>query len=245
MQKIRAVVFDVYKTLIDIQTDEESLDSYLFLSRWLSYHGVEIDAVRLRLRYMELCREEIARSINPYPDFDIGKVFRTILLDSRLLNLDVASKSGELALLFRMLTTKFISVRPGAVQLLSSLKGKAKLGVVSNAQRLFTIPELARFNLVDCFDAVTFSSDVGARKPDRKIFLSLLNAISVAPEAAVFVGDNMFDDVYGASSIGMKTVWINRDGKPADPEMTGFTKPDYEIRDESYETLSEILQSLL
>ena len=245
MAKIRAVVFDVYKTLLDIQTDEESLGSYGFLSQWLSYHGVEIDGIRLRQRYKELCREEIARSFAPYPDFDIGKVFSAILLDAELPKPDVASKSRELALLFRILTTKSISVRPGALQLIQSLKGKAKLGIVSNAQRLFTIPELAKFNLADCFEAVTFSSDVGARKPDRKIFLSLLNAIGVAPEAAVFVGDNMFDDVYGASSIGMKTVWINRDGKPADPEMTGFAEPDYEIRDESYEDLSEILLSLL
>jgi putative hydrolase of the HAD superfamily len=245
MAKIRAVVFDVYKTLIDIQTDEESLGCYGFLSRWLSYHGVEIDGMILRQRYKELCREEFARSFDPYPDFDIGKVFSTMLLDAKLPNLDVASKSRELALLFRILTTKSISVRPGALQLINALKGKAKLGIVSNAQRLFTIPELSKFDLVDCFDAVAFSSDVGARKPDQKIFQSLLNAISVAPEAAVFVGDNMFDDVYGASSIGMKTVWINRDGKPADTEMIGFAKPDYEIRDESYETLSEILLSLL
>jgi len=57
MAIIRAVVFDVYKTLLDIKTDEESLDSYAFLSQWLSYCGMEIDAASLRLRYLELCSD--------------------------------------------------------------------------------------------------------------------------------------------------------------------------------------------
>ena len=70
MPVIRAVVFDVYKTLLDIQTDEESLDSYLSLSRWLSNHGVEINALDLRLKYLELCSKEISGSVDSYPDFD-------------------------------------------------------------------------------------------------------------------------------------------------------------------------------
>ena len=134
---------------------------------------------------------------------------------------------------------------PGVLELLHSLQGKASLGIVSNAQRLFTIPELSRFNLIDFFDAIVLSSDAEVRKPNPKIFRRLLSAIAVPPEAAVFVGDNLFDDVYGAGRIGMKTIWINRDGKHDDPNMFGTAKPDYEIRGGAYEDLSAILLSML
>jgi len=243
MSGIRAVVFDVYKTLIDIQTDEESLDSYLFLSRWLSY-GVTTDPQSLRLRYLELCSEELSGRSDPYPDFDIGKVFAKILGNGAPASRDVELKSRELALLFRMVSTKSISIFPGVAELLRSLKKRVRLGIVSNAQHLFTIPELTKFNLIDLFDAIALSSDVGVRKPDSKIFHRLLQAMAVPPEAAVFVGDNLFDDVYGASNVGMKTVWIGRESGRSDPTVAGSAKPDYVVEGGSYETLSEILLSL-
>jgi len=244
MSTMRAVVFDVYKTLLDIQTDEESLDTYLFLSRWLSYHGVIIDAVSLRHRYLDLCCQEICGSAEPFPDFDIGKVFSAILCDGKRLNFDLESKSRELALLFRILT-KSISIYPGVHQLLGTLRGKARLGIVSNAQRLFTIPELSRFGLIGYFDAIVLSSDAEVRKPDPKIFHTLLNALAVPPEAAVFVGDNIFDDVYGASCVGMTTIWIRRDSQQVNPNAAGSVRPDYEILDGSYEALTAKLVSML
>jgi putative hydrolase of the HAD superfamily len=36
----------------------------------------------------------------------------------------------------------------------------------------------------------------------------VLDALGVEPEHAVFVGDRLHDDVFGASSIGMRTIWL-------------------------------------
>lgn len=245
MPIIRAVVFDIYKTLIDIRTDEESLEPYAFLSQWLSYHGVVTDPLTLRHRYLDLCSEEITRSGTPFPDFDIGRVFSRILLDARRSDLDLDAKSKELALLFRLSTTKSISVYPGVFELLTALKGKVRLGIVSNAQSLFTIPELTKFDLVHFFDAIVLSSDLGVRKPDPKTFRSLLDAIAVPPEEAVFVGDSLFDDVYGAGQVGMKTVWISRESKGAVQTAPVPAEPDYVVADGSYEAVSEILLDML
>lgn len=245
MAIIRAVVFDIYKTLIDIQTDEESLGPYVFLSQWLSYHGVATDPPALRLRYLDLCSDEISRKEAPFPDFDIGRVFSRILLDAERLDLDVDAKSRELALLFRMLTTKSISVYPGVVELLAALKGKVRLGIISNAQRLFTMPELSKFGLVHFFDAIVLSSDFGMRKPDPKIFRSLLDAIAVAPEEAVFIGDSLFDDVYGAGKVGMKTIWICREGRCADQMSSVPAKPDYVVEGGAYEKVMKLLRHML
>lgn len=241
MPGIRAVAFDIYRTLIDISTDEESLKPYEFLSRWLSYHGVETDAPALRSTYLELCDAEISKGEAPYPDIDIGTVFTNILRKSRHRDLDLEGKSRELALLFRMATTNSISLYPGVHDVLQTLRGKIRLGIVSNAQRLFTVPELSKFSLIDYFDRIVLSSDFGVRKPDPQIFEALLSALRVPPETVVFIGDNPFDDIHGASQMGMRTVWIRH------PDHSGLdaVPADYTIEAGSFAALSEILLPLL
>jgi len=55
---IRGVLFDCYKTLIDIRTDESSIKTYEPISRWLMYHGVKIAPDELiNLVYRRFLRE--------------------------------------------------------------------------------------------------------------------------------------------------------------------------------------------
>lgn len=244
MARVRAVLFNIYKTLIDISTDEESPAPYLFLCRWLSYHGMSLDPRKLRLRYLELCNEEMSRSEAPFPDFDIGKVFARILLEGGRPDLDVPARTKEMALLFRIATTGSITLYPGVHDLLARLKGAVRLGIVSNAQRLFTMPELRKFGLLPFFDAIALSSDLGMRKPDPEIFRHLLHALDVAPEEAVFVGDSLFDDVKGAKGAGMKTIWMRRGEQAADGAPVPAT-PDHTVLSGEYRELSEILRRIL
>lgn len=239
MARMEAVIFDLYNTLLENKTNEERQDTYDFLSLWLSYHGIRIKPVELRRLYLDLCHEEMSRSGESYPDIDIGKVFSGILAHGGN-SLPVASLPvAELALLFRIATTDRLSPFPGTIALLDALKGKVKLGIASNAQRLFTIPELTRFEMVRYFDAIVFSSELGVCKPDKRMFSAALEALSVQPERAVFVGDNLEADIGGAQNAGMKTVWINRGRGTGD---AGGIRPDYEVSDES--SLAELLFSI-
>lgn len=240
MARTEAVIFDLYNTLLDNKTNEERQDTYDFLSLWLSYHGLHIKPVELRRLYLDLCHREMGRSIEAYPDIDIGKVFAGILAQGGSPPPVSTPPVAELALLFRLATTDRLSPFPGTVALLEALKGKVKLGIASNAQRLFTIPELVRFDMPGYFDAIVFSSDLGVCKPDKKIFAAALAALSVQPERAIFVGDSLEADIRGAQSVGMKAVWINRGQGSGD---AGGIRPDYEVRDES--SLAELLLAMI
>jgi Predicted hydrolase (HAD superfamily) len=44
---IKGVIFDCYQTLIDIHTEEHSLETYQVLSAWLAYQGVKIEPKKL------------------------------------------------------------------------------------------------------------------------------------------------------------------------------------------------------
>lgn len=57
-------------------------------------------------------------------------------------------------------------------------------------------------------------------KPHREAFLSIAAQLDVAPEQCVFVGDRIWDDVYGAQQVGMRAVWIPH------PQVTSEHIPD-------------------
>ena len=58
---VKGVMFDCYKTLVDIKTDESSVNTYQPVSRWLAYHGVNISSEDLMREYKWRCKEEIER----------------------------------------------------------------------------------------------------------------------------------------------------------------------------------------
>ena len=118
--------------------------------------------------------------------------------------------------------------------LLESLRNRGlRLGLVSNA---FDPPYLLHRDLVDAgvaerIDYAVFSSELGKRKPHPEIFVRALSALDVRPEAAVFVGDRLYEDVGGASAVGMTTVqalWFRADENPdgIEPDFQAFTQMD-------------------
>jgi putative hydrolase of the HAD superfamily len=85
--------------------------------------------------------------------------------------------------------------------------------------------DLERFGIIDFFDHLLFSADVGFRKPHPQIFQTALEALKVAPHEAVFVGDRVPEDVAGAMRVGMRGVWKERPDRERLPDVT----PDAQI----------------
>ncbi|XP_071717221.1 uncharacterized protein [Rutidosis leptorrhynchoides] len=95
----------------------------------------------------------------------------------------------------------------GAYETLLILKeAGVKLAVVSNFDtRLRKL--LQDLSIVDLFDAVIISSEVGYEKPDAKIFETALDRINVKAEKAVHVGDDQKADKLGANAVGINC-WL-------------------------------------
>src|SRR3954454_8211573 len=91
--------------------------------------------------------------------------------------------------------------------------------------------DLAELGISDRLDAAVFSTDVGVRKPDPRIFLHAVETLGVDPLDALFVGDRLVEDVQGAAEVGMTTVqslWFSADDTPAtvEPDFLAFTPMD-------------------
>jgi epoxide hydrolase-like predicted phosphatase len=90
------------------------------------------------------------------------------------------------------------------VEYIRSLRGKYKTGLISNAWsdlRDFIVRE--KFD--DAFDKMIISSEVGAAKPEPKIFQIALEQFGVKPNEAVFV-DDFYVNIEGCEKVGIKGI---------------------------------------
>jgi putative hydrolase of the HAD superfamily len=88
-----------------------------------------------------------------------------------------------------------------------------RLVIVSNWD--CSLPEwLGPPGLLELVDGVVTSADVGAAKPDERVFRRALELAGVGPERAIHVGDSLDNDVDGARALGIRGVLLQRVGEP-------------------------------
>lgn len=99
---------------------------------------------------------------------------------------------------------------PDAEPALAALKHQGfKLGVIAN-QNPGTEQRLAEWNLLQYFDVIAASAELGVAKPDSTIFQWALKQAGCAARNAVMIGDRMDNDIAPANRLGMHTVRLLR-----------------------------------
>ena len=97
----------------------------------------------------------------------------------------------------------------GAVDTVSYLYGKYKLGIIAN-QVLGTQERIDNWGIGKYFDVVMASAEAGCAKPDSRIFTMALDKAKCDPADAIMVGDRLDNDIFPAKKLGMKTVWVRQ-----------------------------------
>ncbi len=208
----RAVFFDLYGTLIDIRTDEDDPWVYATLAQYLAYRRVSITPGELQREYRSRVRARVDRSPERFPEVDVCVVFQEIIAEYAR-----AGRVGPqhppdpaepiaVAALFRALTRRQFAAYPDVHQVLERLGARYRLGLISDAQWVFTDPELEMTGLDRFFPVRILSSRVGVKKPDPRLFAQAMRALGAVPEASVYVGDNPPRDLAGARNAGMQCV---------------------------------------
>jgi putative hydrolase of the HAD superfamily len=104
---------------------------------------------------------------------------------------------------------RIVKVDPDALSVLSELRSRGiRRGICSNAP---FPPEMMRRQVAsngigELMDGIVFSSMVGRRKPAPEMYHAALDAIGVAPERVLFVGNRVREDYEGPRSLGMQAV---------------------------------------
>ena len=103
---------------------------------------------------------------------------------------------------------------PSIERTLSTLAQRYTLAALSNGNA-----DVARLRVSAHFSFSYSAASVGASKPDPAMFQAALEHARVPAAAAVHVGDHLIDDVQGAQSVGMRTVWLDHGHSRAGPAV--------------------------
>jgi putative hydrolase of the HAD superfamily len=110
-------------------------------------------------------------------------------------------------------------VDPDVPELLRALRSTGtRVGVLSNTlwPRAWHEEIFERDGLSDLIDGAVYTSEIPWTKPAPEAFLAAMRAVEVRdPAACVFVGDRLYEDVYGARNAGMRAVHIPHSDIPA------------------------------
>jgi putative hydrolase of the HAD superfamily len=231
---VRAVIFDVNGTLVRILTEEGMEQVFRSAAHFLSYQGIELHRYEIRDLYFGHMKEQLRDSPEEYPEFDAVAIWQRIIADhmtdySRALP---AAKLDQMPLFLtemtRGISRRRLHLYPHVRDVLDTLRERCPLAVVTDAQRAYARAELHKVGLLDYFDPIVISGDHGYRKPDPRLFQLALDALGVAAGETLYVGNDMYRDIFGAREIGMRTVMVDTDqGTKIYPDC----EPDYTITD--------------
>lgn len=102
----------------------------------------------------------------------------------------------------------------GAVNLMNALKGRVKMGIITNGFTALQQIRLERTGFLEYFDLLVISEQVGYAKPHPAIFDYALGQMGNPPrDRVMMVGDNPDSDILGGINAGLATCWLNADNR--------------------------------
>jgi HAD superfamily hydrolase (TIGR01549 family) len=133
-------------------------------------------------------------------------------------------------------------VRDEVIRVLDWAKGRYRTAMISNFAYAPALYEsLDNFGIRSAFETIVVSAEVGWCKPHRIIFDHTFQKMGIRPSEALFIGDQLYVDVYGALNCGMHVAWIETERQDwSPPEVQLLTcKPTYTFR-----VISELIELL-
>ena len=194
MKNIKAIIFDAYGTLFDVNSAAEKCKDKIgdkwegFANYWrttqLEYTWLR-SLMKRHKDFWQVTEDSLDKSIKAYE------------IDSSMRN--------ELLNLY-----KTLSPFKEVPEVLKSLKDKnLKLAILSNGTP-FLLNELVRSNnLENIFDDIFSIEEVGVYKPDSKVYDIPMKKYQLQRDQVAFLSANTWD-VSGGGNYGYNSIWVNR-----------------------------------
>ena len=207
-------IFDLYGTLIDINTDENNSLLWDKLSLFFSFKGANYSSDELRNSYNNLVNYHLEKVVHTdYPEINLENIFSLLYKNKNIIpSLELITDTAQF---FRILSIKYIKLYDGVIELLTSLKKANKnIYLLSNAQRVFTLYEMKLLNIDHYFDDILFSSDYSFCKPDKNFFNALIKKHNLNPSESIMIGNDPICDIQGAINSELNTLYLHSNLSP-------------------------------
>ncbi|WP_439153027.1 YjjG family noncanonical pyrimidine nucleotidase [Winogradskyella sp.] len=200
-EDIKHVFFDLDHTLWDFDKN-----SGLTFERIFKLNNIEIQLDTflevyepINLKYWKLYREERVTK----PALRYGRLREAFDAVKIRVQDDMIN---HLAIAYIDHLTTFNHLFDGTEQILSYLREKYELHIITNGFEEAQERKMINANIKHYFKSVTNSEMVGVKKPNPKIFNFALESAKARPEESIMIGDSLEADIEGAAQIGMDTI---------------------------------------
>ena len=217
MKNIKAIIFDAYGTLFDVNSAAEKCKDKIG-DKWESFANY--------WRTTQLEYTWLRSLMNRHKDFwqitedSLDKSIKAFKIDNSMRN--------ELLDLYKKLST-FTEVK----EVLNSLKKKNyKLAILSNGTPALLNKLVSSNDLTDIFDDIFSIEEVGIYKPDSKVYDLPVKKYQIKKDEVAFLSSNTWD-VSGGGNYGYNSIWVNRN-------KNIFDNLDYKPKNE-VENLKQLL----
>ncbi|MDI6839796.1 MAG: HAD family hydrolase [bacterium] len=230
---IKGVFFDFWETLVVFNGESALNEMRLkrvdgFRDTLLHYnYNFSKEAVWKALESVRLYCGELREKTNK--EFSSKEVIKMVLQKlSVKLTAELCNKILEIY--SNSILSMDLTLRAKVDKILAILKQKGlKIGLISNTEHgAIERYLLKRFNIGQYFDSLTFSCDVGVRKPRVEIFNEALKSLNLTPTESVHIGDWPEIDILGAKRAGLGTIYLKVKDRPYSEELP---LPDAVIED--------------
>ncbi|WP_255190624.1 HAD family hydrolase [Natronobeatus ordinarius] len=203
----RAVVFDLDYTLAVPERDRATI---------LSEAAQAAGAPPLsREAYLEAHRRNLTRETRE-------PIFADLLAEY-----DTDAEPAAVAAAYRQTIAEALTPLPGVESMVDALRQEYRVGLLTNGPVLAQRDKLATLGWERAFDAALVTGELEAGKPDRRAFDAIVDELDVAPEEAVYVGDEVDADVFGATNAGLEAIQVLlEDGPDPDPRAVAHVEQD-------------------
>jgi putative hydrolase of the HAD superfamily len=131
---------------------------------------------------------------------------------------EVLGRSIDFDAYSRFMRSSAPGVHWQVVHRIRDLRGRVRLGLLTNNVKEFGEHWRATFPIDELFEVIVDSSHVGMRKPEPEIYLFTCAQLEIEPGEAVFVDDNA-DNCAAARELGMETVHFGDDPRASLAEL--------------------------
>jgi putative hydrolase of the HAD superfamily len=143
----------------------------------------------------------------------------------------------QLATIFREERLASQELFPETETVLDGLRSMYKLGILTNGAPDLQRQKIERSGLAHYFDTIVVSGEVGVGKPQPAVFNVVLEQLAVPAHTTLMVGDSLERDMLGASRVGLKGIWINRQGQPDNHQYASLIHAEIATLDGLYQVL--------
>lgn len=225
---VRAVTLDLDDTLWPFAPIGARVEQVL--ADWLRQHSPRT-AKMFPLAAMRTLRDQVFAE-HPHLSYDLSQL-RRITLQRAL-----ERSGGDLALLdaayeaFYAARNEILEYYPDSLEALARIAARVPVAAISNGNA-----DLARIGLAHHFAFSLGAREHGAAKPEASIFHAACTRLNAIHGEVLHVGDHIEMDVIGAARAGLRSCWINRDGRRWEREDL---RPDLEF--DTLEALADWLE---